>query len=563
LGTATATDACSTPTITTSNGSQTGGCSKSQTRTFTARDACNNTATVSRTVTWKTSPSVTILPESQSKPYGAAIDPVTITANDANSSGSNLTIQSISYKRNNGPSVNGLPGNLALTEGITGANSHTWMVTGCIKEDIGTYVVKVVVSNECGVTAYDEFTIIVTSGIVQPIADAFYTGPCFFWTTGPSSSTTTLTLAATIKNQLNACGDIRTARVSFYVRNGTTLTPITGAQNLPVGLVNPGDLNVGSASANVQYNIGNTTAAILDIAVKITGNYNNNINDPSTDKAIMVAVPVPGGQICGGGNLDNSGSAGYIAGASDEVTNFTFFVKYNNSLTNAQGGVEIKVISRNNSSGIDDGIKHTYRIKSNAISTLAVSAPNAQFSSKCNVAEIVNGNEISIQGNCIMQLDLFDGVYSSPAKPDSLGITIYKNGGGIWFSSKWNGTKTVRKAINNDGGNISVTGGGPGTQKTTNVDAEITKDKPEDLLVPFNVKAFPNPTEHQFTLYLEGASNEKVQVVVYDAVGRQVKKIERGDASGAIKFGEELKAGVYIVEVRQGVNRKTLKLIKQ
>ena len=82
-------------------------------------------------------------------------------------------------------------------------------------------------------------------------------------------------------------------------------------------------------------------------------------------------------------------------------------------------------------------------------------------------------------------------------------------------------------------------------------------------LSPFNVKAYPNPTEHQFTLYLEGASNEKVAIVVYDAIGRQVKKIEKGDASGAIKFGEDLKVGVYVVEVRQGVNRKTLKLVKQ
>jgi hypothetical protein len=82
-------------------------------------------------------------------------------------------------------------------------------------------------------------------------------------------------------------------------------------------------------------------------------------------------------------------------------------------------------------------------------------------------------------------------------------------------------------------------------------------------LPPFNVKAYPNPTEHQFTLYVEGESKEKVTVVVYDAIGRQVKKIERGDASGAIKFGEDLKVGMYVVEVRQGDNRKTLKLVKQ
>ncbi len=53
LGTATATDACGVPTVSSSDGSVTSnGCSRSQTRTFTARDACGNTATASRTVTW-------------------------------------------------------------------------------------------------------------------------------------------------------------------------------------------------------------------------------------------------------------------------------------------------------------------------------------------------------------------------------------------------------------------------------------------------------------------------------------------------------------------------------
>ena len=79
----------------------------------------------------------------------------------------------------------------------------------------------------------------------------------------------------------------------------------------------------------------------------------------------------------------------------------------------------------------------------------------------------------------------------------------------------------------------------------------------------FQVKAFPNPTEDQFTILLEGGSNEKVQVVMYDAVGRLVKKIEKTDNGSPIKFGEDLKVGAYFVEVRQGVNRKTIKLVKQ
>ena len=65
LGTATATDACGTPTLSSpSDGTvRSNGCSRSQTRTWTARDACSgNTSTASRTVTWTadvTPPSIT------------------------------------------------------------------------------------------------------------------------------------------------------------------------------------------------------------------------------------------------------------------------------------------------------------------------------------------------------------------------------------------------------------------------------------------------------------------------------------------------------------------------
>src|SRR6187397_1321849 len=63
LGSASATDACGTPTVSSSDGAVvSNGCARSQTRTFTAIDACGNTSTTSRTATWTadvTAPTIT------------------------------------------------------------------------------------------------------------------------------------------------------------------------------------------------------------------------------------------------------------------------------------------------------------------------------------------------------------------------------------------------------------------------------------------------------------------------------------------------------------------------
>jgi hypothetical protein len=90
-----------------------------------------------------------------------------------------------------------------------------------------------------------------------------------------------------------------------------------------------------------------------------------------------------------------------------------------------------------------------------------------------------------------------------------------------------------------------------------NAVAEVSPSK------DFNVKVFPNPSQDQFSLYLEGASNDKVHIVVYDAIGREVKKFEKEGGNIPVIFGRDLIGGAYFVEVRQGNNHKTVKLIKQ
>ncbi|MFV8328515.1 T9SS type A sorting domain-containing protein, partial [Flavobacterium sp. ZS1P14] len=79
---------------------------------------------------------------------------------------------------------------------------------------------------------------------------------------------------------------------------------------------------------------------------------------------------------------------------------------------------------------------------------------------------------------------------------------------------------------------------------------------------PFDVIAYPNPTDHQFTLIVEGGSDEKVEVLVYDSLGRMVKHIDNSDGQ-QIKFGDGLPSGAYIAIVSQGINQKTIRLIKE
>jgi len=100
-----------------------------------------------------------------------------------------------------------------------------------------------------------------------------------------------------------------------------------------------------------------------------------------------------------------------------------------------------------------------------------------------------------------------------------------------------------------------VNNAGLGTVSST-VSAEVSP------IVTFGVKAWPNPTENQFTLQVESNSDEKIVVVVYDVLGRAVKYIEKVNGK-QVKFGEDLKTGSYFAEIRQGNNRQTIKLIKQ
>jgi hypothetical protein len=90
----------------------------------------------------------------------------------------------------------------------------------------------------------------------------------------------------------------------------------------------------------------------------------------------------------------------------------------------------------------------------------------------------------------------------------------------------------------------------------------ITRRSNTNIVNGFIVKALPNPTKNYFTLQLQSDKNEVVEVRLLDVQGRSIYR-NRVAANSIVSFGNELTSGTYILEVTQGDDRKTMKLIKQ
>ena len=130
-------------------------------------------------------------------------------------------------------------------------------------------------------------------------------------------------------------------------------------------------------------------------------------------------------------------------------------MKYNKGGTNLQGNMN--TIVRNNG--------RVYQIKGNSMTSLSVmpsagcvqatstSPCTATFNGKASIQDITDPlNPISIDGNATLQVTMTDK--GEPGSSDSIGITVWNKSGGVWFSSNWNGTKTVEQLLG--GGNTVV-----------------------------------------------------------------------------------------------------------
>jgi len=80
----------------------------------------------------------------------------------------------------------------------------------------------------------------------------------------------------------------------------------------------------------------------------------------------------------------------------------------------------------------------------------------------------------------------------------------------------------------------------------------------------FDVKAYPNPFSANFKLDVDTSSEEKVEMKVYDIIGREIEsRIITASNLNTVEIGETYTSGVYNVIVKQGENLKTIRVVKR
>jgi hypothetical protein len=367
-----------------------------------------------------------------------------------------------------------------------------------------------------------------TLTITQENASATYSGPSYFSTASSSSTTAQVTLSVTVVDVSDgARGDIRNAKVTFYRDNPVTGT-VLGTPNLPVGLVNPSDTTTGTATTSFSYTLqGNevtqmgvamTVYAVVKTSNVMNPSYYTGVSDP-----VCVTITIPGvDNVSGGGYLVLQNSSGQYAGDPGSKHNFGFTMKYNKSGKNLQG--QFNGIVRKNG--------RVYQIKSNAVDSLAVNSTTktATFITKANMKDITDPlNPIDLGGNLKLQVDMTDA--GQGGQTDTVGITLWNTDGGLYFSSNWNGTKTIQQLLG--GGNISVRNG----SSTTALAAPLGRS--QDLV------AFESgfiPTGDALALRYPGSFNpggktqpglvegSRATALRYDLLGGQMRIFRRTNA---------------------------------
>ncbi|MBF9143814.1 MBG domain-containing protein [Hymenobacter properus] len=536
----------------------------------TAIDASATSYTLTPVVTALTATNYSFAPANGTLTIGKA--PLTVSADDKGKL----------YGQAN-PTFTGTLTGVMNGDNITKAYSTTATVT----TGVGTYAIVADVTATPAVLA--NYNLTKTNGtltISRQTAELTYTGLESVATSCTTCGAAVLTLSATLRDVAAASsGNITTAKIRFLldglpvVNTSSSNGAITDPQGwTTVGLVNSTDTKTGTVLVKKNVDIGAADASNYTLSIEVggstAGSGNYTVASTADEASTVINVYKPLNDfITGGGYVAPTASSGSYASDAGRRTNFGFNVRYNKSGKSLQG--TINIIFRRTETDAVTGVRtlHTYQIKGNAMTSLTVNSQNALaktavFNGKANMQDVTNPLQaVSVVGNMTLQVTMTDR--GTPGTNDQIGVTVFDNSGGIFYSSNWattstselylqggnlvvnSGTLAARNAITTDSSSTSSPSNTTGNSITQTIseaaaDANTTKLGNGTLL-----ELYPNPMAAQGTVHFHTEKGGKAQVYLYNQLGALVATLYNAEVQSGQEYyvpvqTEKLAAGVYL-----------------
>ncbi len=518
LGTATATDACGVATVTPSDGSVTGDCLKTQTRTFTAKDACGNTSTVSRTVTWKydktppvitnASPSICLLSPANHKMRDVVI-------NYSSSDNCGGTVSSVLTVTSDEPMYGTGDGDTGPDWEVINNQSVKLRAERSGSGDGRVYTITITATDAAGNTSTSSVEVRVTHNITSPKSgQSFKVGSTVslegeFWDKAENKHTATWLI-----------DDNTTVKGTVTEPTATKNGKVTGSYKFTAPGVYKLQMNTKDQNNVVSY--ANTSGDLEAIIV---------IYDPS------------GGYTHGGGYFNSPAGAVTSNGLATGKGSYGFSVNYFKGATYPKGETQFDF--------------KVGEFEFNALNFEYMSIAGAKAQMK-GTGKIIGG-----QSGINFILTVTDGQLDGSGI-DRIRMKIYnKNTMEVYYDNQRGASDVVNPTTPVQESSTVVISGSNVTDLTL-PNQTITKEEQDiaPLADGLQVKVMPNPSSANFRMVVN--SNDlkaPVKLLVTDMLGRVIET-RITNAGQTITIGDKYISGTYAVRIMQGRKTKQLSLIK-
>ena len=352
-----------------------------------------------------------------------------------------------------------------------------------------------------------------------------------YFTANPNSGDGSVALSAYVVDSPDGNpGDIRNATVTFH--DGSISGGPLGNANIAVGLISAIPTE-GFATTDLNYTLKSADISAGGKIWEVWTTVNNYYCGQTSDfTPVTLAMPGPD-YVTGGGHIIMTNTSGLYPGVNNvgKRMNFGLVMKWNKSGKNLQGNINI--IYRGTGG-------NNYQIKSNAINSLAIASVDntgktvatgatfkmATITTKANLKQLTSTGSVDLGGNATLIVTAWESLTDKTGHSDRISVQLAApSGSGIWFSSNWNGGKSVFQQLN--GGKIQVQSGITPPLKS----AEITTAVGEIATEP-TLKVYPNPFTERLNIEFSSVNDTRAKLEIFNIAGSKLETLFDAPVNG-------------------------------